>query len=96
MRRCTVPYISVRLQSDKMGFSASMSEMLPTKGRPGGPGIVAVAEDIVCYGPVKKKRGLKGDYEYPLKIYVEFQNAVLVLCCIGGSWFRPRMKRQHR
>jgi hypothetical protein len=30
-----------------MGFSASISEMFPTNGRPGGPGIVAVSEAIV-------------------------------------------------
>jgi hypothetical protein len=29
--------MSVRLQSDTMGFSASISETLPMMGRPGGP-----------------------------------------------------------
>lgn len=73
-----------------------MSEMLPTKGRPGGPGIVAGSEDIVYYETGMGKAELEGDRMCSLKIYVGFQIATLVLCCIGDSWFRPRMKRHHR
>jgi hypothetical protein len=63
--------VSVRLQSDKIGFSASMSEMLPTKGRPGGPGIVAGSEDIMRYGNGIEKGELEGDRKCSLKIYVD-------------------------
>jgi hypothetical protein len=62
-----------------MGFSASMSDMLPTKGRPGGPGMVAVSEDMICSEARMGKCELDGDRECTIEIYVGFQNAALVL-----------------
>lgn len=43
-----------------MGFSASISEMLPTNGRPGGPGIVAVSEAMMKRP--KQRRKTEGDF----------------------------------
>lgn len=36
---CHLPYFKVKLHIDCMGQFASISAMLPTMGRPGGPGI---------------------------------------------------------
>ena len=55
-----LPYFKVKLHKLLIGFDASISAMLPTIGRPGGPGIVsrfAILTFKQKQGEVK--RGLK-------------------------------------
>lgn len=67
------PYFNVKLHMDAIGFVPSMSAMLPTMGRPGGPGIVSysITEEL------SKKSRLLGKVNELLKWWLCKKHASL-------------------